>query len=99
MSTLDPLVPIDDVAAHFGVSLATVRSWLREKRIPHNTYVKIGKTYRFKIGLMEAALLAAEGNKVFEDFNDDLSEPVTAPKQINLDFGPEYENEDEGELY
>jgi hypothetical protein len=99
MSNPDPLVPIDDVAAHFGVSLATVRSWLREKRIPHDTYVKIGKTYRFKIGLMEAALLAAEGNKVFDDIRDDLSEPVEAPKQFNLDFGDEYENEEEGELY
>ena len=41
------LVDIDEVAKHLKVSVSTVRSWLRANLIPENTYIHVGKTYRF----------------------------------------------------
>lgn len=58
MNKQETFVPIDDVAAHFSVSVSTVRSWIRKNRIPKHTYIKLGTTYRFKIGAIEAALTA-----------------------------------------
>lgn len=49
-------VPIDDVAAHFSVSISTVRSWIRKKQIPTETYIKVGNTYRFCIEDVTSAL-------------------------------------------
>ena len=50
-------VPIETVAKHFAVSISTVRAWLRTNKIPTNTYIKIGNTYRFNLTGVEAALL------------------------------------------
>ena len=52
------LVPIEDVANHFKVSLSTTRKWVRDGDIPENLYVKIGKTYRFDLAGISKALLA-----------------------------------------
>ena len=52
-----PLVTIDAVAEHFAVSVSTVRKWIREDRIPKNTYLKIGTTYRFKLDRLDAAMI------------------------------------------
>ena len=54
---LEPYVEIEDVAKHLRVSVSTVRAWLRQSKIPNNTYVKIGKTYRFKLSAVDSALL------------------------------------------
>ena len=51
------LVDIGTVAEHFQVSISTVRSWIRESQIPKDTYMKLGKTYRFKLSRLEQALL------------------------------------------
>jgi len=48
------------VAKHFNVSVSTARAWVRQKEIPENTYVKIGKTYRFKLDAVVEALLQKE---------------------------------------
>ena len=42
-------VPIDDVAEYFSVSVSTIRTWVRQDRIPKNTYIKVGNTYRYCI--------------------------------------------------
>ena len=57
MKDKEAFVPIDEVATHFSVSISTVRAWIRKKRIPKNTYIKLGTTYRFKISALEEALL------------------------------------------
>ena len=58
MSDPEPFVVIDLVAAHFSVSVPTIRAWVNKKRIPKNTYIKLGTTYRFKISAVEEALTA-----------------------------------------
>ena len=58
MNEPEVFVPIDEVAKHFTVSVSTVRAWIRQKRIPKHTYIKLGTTYRFKISAVEEALTA-----------------------------------------
>ena len=52
-------VPIEKVAKHFSVSLSTIRAWVRQDKIPPNTYVKVGTTYRFNLADVEGALVGA----------------------------------------
>lgn len=51
-----PYVTIGDTASHLGVSISTIRKWVREVRIPRNTYIKVGNTYRFDVAAVAAAL-------------------------------------------
>ena len=37
---LVPFVPIEQVAKHFTVSLSTIRAWVRQGKIPPNTYIE-----------------------------------------------------------
>jgi DNA-binding transcriptional MerR regulator len=59
----EPFVPIEDVAKHFSVSISTVRAWVRQEHIPKDTYVKIGNTYRFRVGDVADALTSAKKEK------------------------------------
>ena len=70
----EPFVPIEDVAKHFSVSISTVRAWVRQEHIPKDTYVKIGNTYRFRVGDVADALTTAEKNNSNGSvkINDDL---------------------------
>jgi len=45
---------IEQVAKHYQVSISTVRSWIRAKRIP---FLKVGGMYRFKMLEVDAAFL------------------------------------------
>lgn len=76
---LEPLVEIEDVAKHLRVSVSTVRAWLRQNKIPSNTYVKIGKTYRFKLSAVDSALLNSATDRAadavdFDTIADVMSE-------------------------
>ena len=53
----EALVPIENLAEHFAVSISTIRTWVRQGHIPRNTYVKIGNTYRFKQTAVANSLL------------------------------------------
>tara|TARA_R100001224_G_C3937951_1_gene121195 strand:- start:343 stop:561 length:219 start_codon:yes stop_codon:yes gene_type:complete len=70
----DPLVPIESVAQHFKVSISTIRLWVRQGIIPPNSYVKIGKTYRFSLPDVTFSLLRYNNDidEVEEDSDDDL---------------------------
>jgi hypothetical protein len=71
-----PFVTIEGVAEHFVVSVATVRTWLRNGTIPRDTYLKVGNTYRFDLPKLAASLLNA---------------PKTAV-QLELNFNKETDN-------
>ena len=59
MSDLDEgYIGINEVANHYSVSISTVRAWMRQKVIPPETVIRLGKTYRFKLTDVTAALLA-----------------------------------------
>ena len=68
---LVPLVTIEGVAEHFVVSVATVRTWLRNGTIPKHTYLKIGNTYRFKLPALVEALVNAPKESVQLEMNFD----------------------------
>jgi excisionase family DNA binding protein len=50
-------VPIEKVARHFTVSVSTIRAWVRQNKVPSDTYIKVGNTYRFNLDAVEAALI------------------------------------------
>lgn len=72
----EPFVPIDDLARHFSVSVSTVRTWARQGRIPRDTYIKLGNTYRFRLSAVVEALLETNAEKVEEE---KPTEPVVVP--------------------
>ena len=46
---------VEDVAVHFGVSIRTVRRWLKSTAIPHR---RLGVTIRFNLDEVDAWALA-----------------------------------------
>jgi len=54
-----PFVTIEGVAEHFVVSVATVRTWLRNGTVSRDTYLKVGNTYRFDLPKLADALVNA----------------------------------------
>jgi|TARA_R110000803_G_scaffold38806_2_gene83815 excisionase family DNA binding protein len=67
-------VPIEKVARHFTVSVSTIRAWVRQDKVPSDTYIKVGNTYRFNLDAVEAALVKARSAEEFDD------------RQLELDF-------------
>lgn len=49
---------IEQLAEHYQVSLSTIRSWIRTKVIPEDKYIQIGRTFRFRVSEVDAALRA-----------------------------------------
>ena len=62
--TPTPFATIEEVAKYFVVSVATVRTWLRNGTIPKHTYLKVGNTYRFNLPDVAAALVNAPNEPV-----------------------------------
>jgi hypothetical protein len=60
MSEEREFVELRKVADHFKVSESTVRAWIRNGSIPENTYIKVGKTFRFELNLISDALLGEQ---------------------------------------
>lgn len=73
----EPLIPIEDVAKHFTVSVSTIRAWLRQGYIPRETYMKLGNTYRFQLSKVVEAL-----TKIKKDDTPEKADAV----QMELDF-------------
>ncbi len=67
-------VPNEKVARHFTVSVSTIRAWVRQDKVPSDTYIKVGNTYRFNLDAVEAALVKARSAEEFDD------------RQLELDF-------------
>jgi excisionase family DNA binding protein len=75
-----PYVPIEQVAKHFTVSLSTIRAWVRQGKIPSNTYIKVGNTYRFRVADVENALVGSPNEA--SSFDEELGEF----EQLELDL-------------
>ena len=72
----EPLIPIEDVAKHFTVSVSTIRAWVRQGYIPRETYMKLGNTYRFQLSKVIEALTKLESGAANK----------SSPAQMELDF-------------
>jgi excisionase family DNA binding protein len=75
-----PYVPIEQVAKHFTVSLSTIRAWVRQGKIPSNTYIKVGNTYRFRVADVESALVGSPKEAALVD------EELGEFEQLELDL-------------
>ena len=49
--TPEKWVNLEDIAVHLSMSEDTVRTWIREKKLP---FYKVGKRYKFKISEVDA---------------------------------------------
>ena len=65
------LVQFKEVADHFGVSVQTVRAWVRDKKIP---FIKIGAVYRFRIGEIEESLQGNSQVLSADDYPEEMTE-------------------------
>lgn len=75
----EPLVPIEDLAKHFTVSISTIRAWLRQGHIPKHTYIKLGNTYRFQLSKVVEALTRKHKD-------EEVEEVAVPPTQLAFDF-------------
>jgi excisionase family DNA binding protein len=81
MSEEEGYVPIDNVAKHFSVSVSTIRAWIKDGKIPKDTFMQLGTTYRFKLSAVEGALVGGKAEVM--DVPD--HGPIAIPKTpINL---------------
>lgn len=73
----DKLVPIEEVAERFTVSVPTIRAWLRQGHIPEDCYLHVGNTYRFHVNRLVERLLT-------NPKTDEPAVPAPAPEQLEL---------------
>lgn len=59
MSTTDGYVSIEEAASFLGVSISTLRQWLKKEILPAH---KIGKLWKFKISELDAWVKSGESN-------------------------------------
>lgn len=85
-------VTVNEVADHFNVSTSSVRIWLTEGKLPRNGFIKVGRTYRFKIDVIEQHLLSMD-----LDSDDTTEEDADAPTQIEMDFGDDTDGDEDTE--
>lgn len=81
------LVQFKDVADHFDVSVQTVRSWVRENKIP---FVKIGSVYRFNIIQIEHAVVTPPQITASENHNvgdDEENDEQSTEKELDSQIG------------
>jgi len=72
-------VDIDALAEYYIVSVSTIRTWIRLGLIPAYSYLQVGKTYRFRVAEVDAALRAARSEKTKATLVTDTE--VTNPDQ------------------
>ena len=70
-------VSISELADHLAVSIPTIRVWMSNKTLPSECYLKIAKTYRFKISEVEASFKKSEKKEAPIEFSDEM---------VDLDF-------------
>lgn len=89
MSEEREFVEIRKVADHFKVSESTVRAWIRNGSIPENTYIKLGKTFRFELNLISDALLGEQPKlkeePMFEEVVNEV-DPQEVLEDLDKDF-------------
>jgi hypothetical protein len=88
--TTEAFVPIEKVAAHFCVTVHTIRSWVRQGHIPRNAFIKAGNTYRFSIPRAMEALTGGNMESPEPETPDSAQETdaelTVEPVQLELNF-------------
>jgi excisionase family DNA binding protein len=78
VSEPEQYVPIENVAKHINVSISTIRAWIRQGKIPKNTFMKLGTTYRFKLSAVEEALVSAGTDEIdMPEDEPEVKQPIS----------------------
>jgi excisionase family DNA binding protein len=67
-----PYVNIEELSRYVGVTITTLRSWVRTGAIPRETYIRAGQTYRFHLADVEAHL---RGLRIGEPEEEEVAAP------------------------
>jgi len=79
-ATLEPYVPLEEVARYFAVSPSTVRIWTRSNKVPH---IRAGGVFRYKLSEVDKALREADKKPEVE------KQPEVDPRQMSFNFDPD----------
>lgn len=63
-------VKLSEVAENLGISVHTARSWVKNGRIPEQTYYQVGNTYRFNFQMIEDHILGKKKLEPVQDWSD-----------------------------
>lgn len=81
-----PFASADTLKDYLGVSIHTVRQWVRDGKIPKSSYMKVGMTYRFHILAVQDALMHYEERR---DLTDADREEIAARILERVDSMPD----------
>ena len=84
------LVSIREVAQHFMVSERLIRNWMKQGRIPKNTYIHIGQTYRYDLNAVSQALLSDLNEDAPDTTWDEVSPEDARVEVPDLDTDEDY---------
>ena len=84
------LVSIREVAQHFMVSERLIRNWMKQGRIPKNTYIHIGLTYRYDLNAVSEALLSDLNEDAPDTTWDEVSPEDDRVEVPDLDADEDY---------
>ena len=84
------LVSIREVAQHFMVSERLIRNWMKQGRIPKNTYIHIGQTYRYDLNAVSQALLSDLNEDAPDTTWDEVSSEDDRVEVPDLDTDEDY---------
>ena len=79
-------VPVDAVADRFGMSVHTVRGWVKRGLVPDDLYMKIGNTYRYDIAGLEGHFLGPKNQEVKEEVKEEVKDFVFDPDALDEYF-------------
>jgi DNA-binding transcriptional MerR regulator len=72
-----PIVDVKELADVLGVSIQTIRNWVRSGLIPPDTYIKAERTYRFVVDDVVKALRAPRAlERAAEQIPEQLELPL-----------------------
>tara|TARA_R100001460_G_scaffold26501_3_gene53652 strand:- start:1838 stop:2209 length:372 start_codon:yes stop_codon:yes gene_type:complete len=74
-------VTLDELAAHVGVKISTVRQWVKRGFVPRETYIKAGNTYRFCLEDVVAALRKEEPKGRYEVAIEKAADNLRVPRE------------------
>lgn len=83
------------VAEHFGVTEQTVRTWVREGRVPDKAYVRLPRRYRFDIEAMVEHFRLVSAEDPFLDDVEEVAQEEFEDEQQFIDDDSEFDFTDE----
>lgn len=88
-----PIVDAQELASILGVSVQSVRNWVRSGLIPPSTYIKVERTYRFVVSDVIESLRANRVVPELPEGTADQEVPVQArtKQPITIDLSEEDE--------